>query len=42
MPHSKLKSRAVNDLNRPMSHKEIEEVIKNLPKKIAQDQMDLV
>jgi hypothetical protein len=38
----KLNQGEVNYLNRTTSHKEIEEVIKNLPTKKAKGQMDLV
>ena len=39
---SKLNHGQVNYLNRPMSHKEIEELIKNILTKRRQGQMDFV
>jgi hypothetical protein len=39
---SNLNQEQVNYLNRPISHKEIEEAIKNLSTKKPQCQMDLV
>ena len=38
----KLIQNQINNLNSPISPKEIEAVINNLPTKKAQDQMDLV
>jgi hypothetical protein len=35
MPHTKVKSREVNYLNRPISPKKLEEIIKKLPTKIV-------